>query len=677
MQGMSAPVATRFDPQWSPARPRRLALIVGVAIVVVAWSLALAAVVLAVIAGPPYLVKGDFMTIYLGYAIVWGGIAGLLVARGSRFVGAILAVQGLGAGLSALLTVLMRFEPVSSPTYGLLAHLADRPWIPGALASFSILPLLLTTRSLTTPTRALVTIGLIVSLLPAVIAPFRQREGQPVNPLAVADPVAQEVLRSIVVTSFSAAVIVGIASLGVACWRRWAGPMTDRRGQGWIVLGQALLVVFVSPIFLPGLPQIAQTFDRVAPVAPLVGLLFMPAAVIVFALGRRVGGIELTVNRALVNVMLLAVLVTAYTAVATTLALAFPVAPLIAGVIGVAVLALGLAPLQRWVQARVDELVYGDAADPMQLVRALGDRLPDGVDGDDLRSLADELRVALRLARLELRSAEPGGVLAISGGAGGPVSRIPLRGSDGEVGWIDAAAPGRQRVDRRAIRVLERVSGVLAIAVRLAEVNREILDAGERAREVGAEERRMVARELDQGLGPGLARSADRLDRVPALVTAGAAEAGTELAEVRLELAERTTEVRDLARTLLPGALDSGDLDTALRELAARFSSAKLGIEVQGVLGDAIPEGREAAVHHLVAELVLLVRRAPGARHADIDLETFPRSVRIGLTVDGRAREVDEAAILGSIRDRIDELGGSFADTSTETTRALLVELPR
>lgn len=676
---MSTPVATRFDPQWALARPRRSAVVAGVAIAVTAWVLAAVAIVLAAVVGPPYAVKGDFIAIFLGYAIVWGGIAGLVVARGARFVGVILAVQGVGAGVGAVLTVIARMD-LPADAHGFLLHVADRPWIPGALASFSILPLLLTTRPLAPATRALVAFGLTVSVLPFVLAPFRQREGVAPNPIAIDDPVVQDALRAIIVVSFTTAVVIGAVSLGVACWRRWAGPIADRRGQGWIVLGQGLLVVVAGPIFLPAWPFLAETFDRVAPLAPLVALLFMPAAVIVFALGRRVGGIELTVNRALVNVMLVAVLVAAYTAVATTLALAFPVAPLIAGVIGVAVLALGLEPLQRWIQGRVDELVYGDAADPAQLVRTLGDRLPDGVDGDDLRALADELRVALRLARLELRSAEPGGVLAISGGPGGPVSRIPLRGSDGEIGWIDAAAPGRQRVDRRAIRVLDRVSGVLAIAVRLAEVNREILDAGERAREVGAEERRMVARELDEGLGPGLARSAERLDRVPALVTAGAAEAGTELAAVRLELAERTTEVRDLARTLLPGALDSGDIDTALRELAARFSSSKLEIDVHGVLGDAVPEGREAAVHHLVAELVLLVRRAPTARHADIVLQTLPRGVRIALTVDGRAREADEAAILGSVRDRIDELGGAFSDTSDPfdaSTRLLAVELPR
>jgi signal transduction histidine kinase len=675
---MSAPAdAARFDPRWAPARPRTTAFVVGVVVLALSWALALAAVVAALVIGPPYVVPGDLTIVYLSYAVVWGGVACIIVSRGARLIGGILSVQAIGAGLSLLLTVLLRAGSGDAAIDGALAHLADRPWIPGALASISVLPLLLTTRPLGRAMRVLVGAGLVIAVVPVVLAPFRQRDGVIANPLAVDDAVAQEVLRGTIIGAFTAAVALAVVSLGVAAWRRWWGPASDRPGQGWIVLGQALLVVFASPIFLPIRPEIADTVDSVAPLAPLVALLFMPAAVVVFALGRRVGGIEVTINRAVVNVLLVAVLVLAYSTIATTIALTLPVPPLIAGVIGVAALVLSLEPLRAWIQARVDELVYGDAADPAQLVRTLGDRVPDDVDGDDLRALAEELRSALRLARLELHSAEPGGVRAISGGAGGPVTRIPLRGSTGEVGWIEAAAPGRQRVDRRVVRVLDQVSGVLAITVRLAEINRDILDAGERAREVGAEERRMVARELDEGLGPGLARSAERLDRVPGLVMAGAAEAGAELAAVREELAERTSEVRDLARTLLPGALDTGDVDTALRELAARFSSARLDIAVEGLLGDAIPEGREAAIHHLVAELVLLARRAPDARIARIAIEVASREVRISLDVDGRGRVSDEAAILGSVRDRADELGGALRDAEAGPGRTLIVEVPR
>ncbi len=675
---MSAPEdAARIDPREAPARPGRAMLAAGIAVTAVSWSLVVATVVAAAVIGEPYIRPDEMLVIYVGYAIVWGGVAGIIVGRGVRLIGVILAIQAVGAGLSSLLTVVRHIGLEDQAVDGLLAHLADRPWIPGALASFSVLPLLLTTRPLGPRLRALLGTGLVVAVIPVALAPLRQRAGQPANPLAIDDPAWQEVLRSTITVAFTASVAIAIASLGVAVWRRWWGPEGDRAGQGWIVLGQALIVLFASPMFLPIWPQLADWLTQVAPLTPLVALLFMPAVVVVFSLGRRVGGIEVAVNRAVVNVLLVGVLVVSYSAIATTLALAFPVPPLIAGVIGVAALALGLEPLRIWIQGRVDELVYGDAADPAQLVRTLGDRVPDDVDGDDLRALAGELRSALRLARLELHSAEPGGVRAVSGGAGGPVARIPLRGSTGEVGWIEAAAPGRQHVDRRVVRVLDHVSGVLAITVRLAEINRDILDAGERAREVGAEERRMVARELDEGLGPALARNAERLDRVPQLVVAGSPAAGAELAGIREELAERTSEVRDLARTLLPGALDTGDVDTALRELAARFSSARLDIAVEGRLGDAIPEGREAAVHHLVAELVLLARRAPDARTARIAIEVAPREVRISLDVDGRGRDADEAAILASVHDRADELGGTLLDSAADAGRRLVVEVPR
>jgi signal transduction histidine kinase len=675
---MSAPAdAARWNPRRVPARPRTSDRVRGICVLAVAWSLVLAAVILAAVIGPPYAVAGDLSIIYLGYAVVWGGVACIIVSRGPSITGVILAAQGIGAGLSLLFTVLLRAEPGPPELVGVLAHTADRFWLPGALTSFAVLPLLLTTRTTGRRIRILVGAAIAISFVPVLLSPFRQRAGVVANPLAPDDPVLQELLRAIIVAAFTAEVVIGVVSLGVAAWRRWRGPVADRPGQGWVVLGQALLVTFASPIFLPILPEVAAAVDAVAPLAPLVALLFMPATVVLFALGRRTRGVEVAVNRTVVNVLLVAVLVLAYSTIATTIALTLPVPPLIAGVIGVAALVLSLEPLRAWIQSRVDELVYGDAADPRQLVRTLGDRVADDVDGDALRALAEELRSALRLARLELHSAEPGGVRAISGVGGGPVTRIALRGSAGEVGWLEAAAPGRQRVDPRVAHVLDQVSGVLAITVSLAEINRDILEAGDRARDVAAEERRMVARELDEGLGPGLARSVDRLDRIPQLVVSRSPEAGAELAAVREELAERTSEVRDLARTLLPGALDTGDVDTALRELATRFSSARLDITVEGRLGDAVPDGREAAIHHLVAELVLLARRAPDARTAVITIDVAAREVRIALEVDGRGRPGDEGPILASVRDRADELGGDLEDTVVGAGRVIVVAVPR
>ena len=77
------------------------------------------------------------------------------------------------------------------------------------------------------------------------------------------------------------------------------------------------------------------------------------------------------------NVLLLVALLLAYVSVATALTVLLPVPPTIAGVAGVAVLALGIAPLQRWIQRRVDSLVYGDAAEPAQLLRRVRRRQCD------------------------------------------------------------------------------------------------------------------------------------------------------------------------------------------------------------------------------------------------------------------------------------------------------------
>src|SRR5690606_24272611 len=131
--------------------------------------------------------------------------------------------------------------------------------------------------------------------------------------------------------------------------------------------------------------------------------------------------------------------------------------PMIAGVAGVAALALALEPLRAWVQRRVDALVYGDAADPAQLLARLGGAA-DGRDLDGLAGLVAELRATLRLSALEVTSADADGPAVAVGTPAGPVTRLPLRNSAATIGWVAASSVGRQRVDRRTRQVLERIA---------------------------------------------------------------------------------------------------------------------------------------------------------------------------------------------------------------------------
>lgn len=648
----------------APAGRRRR--VVAAVIVAVAWGGAAGAIALSVAYGHPIVAHGEFLSLYLLNAIVWGAASGLLIARGPDPVGVIAAATGVGSALSALARQLARTPGTEWLDRGVAEHILDRLWMPGTLAMIGVLPLLLTSRPLSPRIRALVAIGLAAAALPLAISPLRQKPGAALNPLGIDVPAVQSAVGAVFVVALGVCVGLAVVTAAVLAWRWRRGPVDERRGMGWLVLGQVLLIVFFGPTFLPWLPVTSEEVFRHAPLAPVVAVVFMAAAVVVVGLRGRLRGIEATANRVVVDILLLAVVVMAYVSIAATLAGALPVPPMIAGVAGVVAFALLLNPLHRFLQRRVDAFVYGDAADPTQLLARLGG---ERHDGDLLASLVTELRGALRLGTLEVRADH-----ALPSGSNRYEMVLPLRGPAGVVGWVRAAAPGRQRLDQRTRRVLEGIAGVLAVALQLDVVHRELGEARDRAVAAGDEERRMLRRELHDGLAPALAGTAMRLARAARQLPDPVARA--DLSGIRSELARSTTDVRDLARTLLPGALDAGDLDTALRELAERFSGNALTITVSSSRADELGVTQQNAVHHLAAEAVLLLRRAAAPRSAVLSLVVAAETAEVELAADASfARGPDAQATLRSIADRAAELGGrSRVD---DDGRRIRVEVPR
>ena len=191
----------------------------------------------------------------------------------------------------------------------------------------------------------------------------------------------------------------------------------------------------------------------------------------------------------------------------------------------------------------------------------------------------------------------------------------------------------------------------------------------------------MVRRELHVGLAPALAGASTRLDRARRALGVDDAEAHRELAAIRTELAARTEEVRDLARTLLPGALDAGDLDTALRDLAERFSHDGLLISVESDGADLLDPARQAAIHHILAEAALLARRcavsvaATSTVSMRVNVDARRAVVVIGIDAPIAADEM--RAALDSIEERARELGGVADVVSMVDCHEIRVEVPR
>lgn len=668
-------------PAPSAARPggsRRLRAL-AIAIVAVSWSLCVVAIALAATLNLPLVGEQNFAPLYLINAFVYGPVSALLIARRPNTVAIVLAALAIGSGISAVAaqySALAVLDP-SLPGAGVSQHVLDRLWLPGTLAAFCFVPLLLTSRPPSRLVKVLVAIGATASALPLLLTTVRQRPGAAVNPLAIPGEAAQNVLVHAFYVTLTVVVVIAVLSGIVLFWRWRFGPADDRRGTGWLLIGQWLLIVFFSPTLLAWLPGPAYFLADVAPLAVPLAQVFMPAAVLVNALGQRLWGVDVALNRAVMWVLLVAALLVGYVAIATALSRLLPVPPTSAGVIAVAALALGIEPLRRWIQRRVDSLVYGDAADPAALMRSLGSKL-SGDEGEGLQPLMDALRPTLRIGRISVHSAQQRAIVAQSGQT--PESeasvRIPLLSAHEQVGTLTVTGEEGQRVDRRTVAALERIAGVLTVALQLFDANREAEEARENVLGARDEERRMVRRELHDGLAPTLATAAVGLGIAIDELGSDPNGARRRIANLRADLSTLTNEVRDLARTLLPGALDSGDLDGALTELAERFSSDRLEISIASKGDHELDPTRQAAVYHVIAEVVLLARRTPGVDRLDVIVDRRDdRSTVIRLDHAALAAAPGLATVLASVRDRAEELGGSLTIGGAQGLH-LVIEVP-
>ncbi|MDH6179978.1 signal transduction histidine kinase [Microbacteriaceae bacterium SG_E_30_P1] len=668
-------VGVAASPDFTAPKARRVA---AIAVLAFSWSACVVALALSLGFGLPLVGENLFVVSHLLSAIVYAPIAALLVWRQVGVVAVVLSVLAVGAAIAAVGNeyAFLAADYPGLPGLWFAQHVLDRAWLPGTLAAFSFLPLLLTSRRATRSTIVLAIVGSVASVLPVVLALVRQRPDAEPNPWAITAPGAQDTIVVLFYSSLGTAVAVAIVT-GVILLYRWlTWDAAERRGLGWLILGQWMLIAFFSPILLAWFPDIAFFLSDYAPLSLPFAQLFMPAAILVLALGQRLWGLDAAINRAIVWTLLVAALMLAYISVALFANAVLPVAPTIAGVVGVAAFALAVEPIRRWIQRRVDSLVYGEAAEPAQLMRALGDRLGEGSSGAELQRLVDALLVTLRLGHLSVRSTRVGGVAAESGIPGpGAATELQLRNAHDTIGVVSATARGRQRVDRRTIRVLEDIAGVLSVALQLADVNEEARQARDRIVDVRDEERRMVRRELHDGLAPALEATVDDLDAIPSTLdepsTARAA-----IDAVRLSIAARTNDVRDLARTLLPGSLDAGDLEAALTELGERFSSADIRVDVHANETCDLDSTRQAAVYHVAAEAVLLARRTPRVSRIGIDVEVTQRDAVVTLTHDGDARGSDTDVVVASIAGRAEDLGGVVRAQRDSDGLLLIVEVP-
>lgn len=669
---------------------------VAVSVWALSWMLALAALLIGWIGGlssaplpgtflspAPEAIRAGFDEIGVTVALVYGPVSALILARRPHPVGVILAVHAVGSGLAAFGVQwgLLWAEHPDLPLAGFLAFAGGWAFVPGTFMT-AALPLLVTRRRVRAWEWGVVAAAAMIATVAWFLSFTQQSVPEPVNPFAIASPAYQAAAPGAYVILSFCAVAISLISW-VVLLVRWVGARgADRTGLTWLVLGHGFLTMSYAVLVLPADLSLPQWITDVGLVAPVVGQVLYPTAILVVILGQRLWGVDLVVSRVVLWSLLTIGAVTIYLLTVLVAPLLLPGADGLWLLAPLAV-ALSVLPLRAWLQRRIDRLIYGEGADPAVLIARLGDRVGDLEPGaSGLRELADALRGTLRLGSVQIRSDALAHRISAGRPGGAPV-KLPLRAGDALVGELVVRPPGRQRLDRRTLAALDSVTGLFAAAIRLVESHEVLEEARTALVAVRAEERRMLRRELHDGLGPALAGVGFGLAAVDNLLPRDPDRAAALLAELTVELRHRVRAVRQFANDVMPSPLEGRSLADAVADLAARFDSTRSRVTCSTQLAGSLPDEVEEAVYFIVAEALTNAARHSDASQVGVHLGLGDSEfgdpelvVRVGDDGRGIRDDAEPGVGLSSMRERAEQLGGSLVVRSAETGTTVVARLP-
>jgi signal transduction histidine kinase len=640
---------------------------VALGVLVASIGLALVGLALTAVVRPTWGVGQWYYAVDTVDAVVYGVVAWLVLGRLRHPVAWILAVTAVGGGLAAVgaqWTLLAdRYDDV--PSLLTLQAMQNTAWVPGTLALFLVLPWLIRAGRLEPVAAAGVAVGGAVvgwTLLGRLTDPFPWPDGPSYAPFAVHSEWWSGIVDGWWRWQATAIVVVGLLA-AADVGRRWVGrPADERRGLGVLAVATAILALSFLPLALPE----SVSEDLPAALTPLVHLLsqaLFPAAILGAVLRQRLWGLDLAVRRTLTWWLLSAGLVIAYVVLVTALGALLPGGSGIPQILATAVVAAGFQPARARIQRSVDTLVHGEAARPLQVVAEVGRSLGDSADPDELLTgLVEGLAESLRLGgcRIDAGTGQERRTVASTGSMDERAVAVPLIHQQRRLGELVVCPRPNERLDGRSLASLEALAPVVAATVALAAATEEVRASRARLAEARDEERRVLRRELHDGLGPALAGIGLGLQAGRNLLERDPAAAAELFDRLTGEIDARVEDVRGLARGLLPPALEELGLAPALLELSERHQAAGLSVTVDVADLSAVPPDVAAAVYGIVAEAVRNVQRHAGASSCAVVAEPGEGLV-LRIVDDGVGIPPDAPAGVGmtSMRERAEGVGGT------------------
>jgi signal transduction histidine kinase/DNA-binding NarL/FixJ family response regulator len=473
--------------------------------------------------------------------------------------------------------------------------------------------------------------------------------------------------------------------LGSVMYRYRSLPASPQQEQAAWALAAAVLLAGAQwmtegplrPLYLEAIPA------GFVPASPVGAMLIFGAltCLAVAFLSDEMFRVEVVLGRALVYSLLSLFVVGVYVLVVGYLSLVFQSSgSLWFSLIATGLVALLFQPVRERVQRFVNRLLYGERAEPYEVIAGLGRRLeatfaPEAV-------LPDHCPGGTGIAAIILRSHRPGAKRPErSGGfgrytAGGNrfPSHSPTRGPWLAICWSLRGRGRRPSItaDRallvgpgpagRYCRLRRTPDGRAETYGRPAQQSRELLVLALE------DERRRLRRDLHDDLAPTLVGLSLRAGTINELLETDPAKARKLADELESDIRAAVGNIRRLVYDLRPPALDDLGLLAAIRERARDYSSGG-GLRIEVEAPDALPPlpaAVEVATYRIVQEGLVNVVKHAQAQTCQVRI-TLGDELGIQITDDGIGLPATRTAGVGlrSIRERAEELGGTCEVTNS------------
>lgn len=398
----------------------------------------------------------------------------------------------------------------------------------------------------------------------------------------------------------------------------------------------------------------------------------------------RLHAVDLVINRTIVYSLLTVIVTGVYVLFVVVIGSVLPVEESGLALIATGVVAVGFAPVRSWVQGGVNRMMFGQRDDPSAVMSELGRLMSEAVTPEDtLQTLVRTVAESLKLpgAVIELEQDGNWEVEASYGTMRGDWSQVvvALRDQGDLVGRLVASprSPHESPSDGD-MSLLADIAGPAAAVARSVRLTRALRASRERLVLAREEERRRIRRDLHDGLGPSLAAQTFQLDEILETLH-GDPERAAELAEsLKSHNQQLISDVRRLVYELRPPALDELGLTGALEAHVAQLDGTR-GLEIElSTDPDPLPSvsaAVEVAVFHVVREAITNVTRYADATRCVAKLTASGSTLLVSVEDDGRGITEDDPPGVGlsSMRERTEELGGSFAIRNSSGTEVVAI----